>query len=163
MANISSSPLIVSIVGDNTSRSCVIYLNFTPVTATATAAYDSTQNSVLANIASVVPASQQVTIQFVAPFSGTIQVVLALSSSSPSTPVTIMMGSDGAHQPRSIAADAIGALIVSDYQGLANIFLLMLYEIRALKYAVIKSATAEVLDDDDFKASNFVDPDSRSL
>lgn len=82
MANMASFSLIVPIVGDNASTSCVVGLGYTPAAATATAAYDATQNSVLANIATVVPGTMQVTINFVAPFSGTIQVVLALSTST---------------------------------------------------------------------------------
>ena len=85
MANISTFSLVVPITGDNASTSCVISLGYTPATAMATAAYDATGNSALANISSVVPGTMNVTINFVAAFSGTIQVVLALSSSTYST------------------------------------------------------------------------------
>jgi hypothetical protein len=82
MANISTFSLLVPITGDNVSTSCVVNLGYTPATAAATAAYDATGNSALANISSVVPGTMQVTINFVAAFSGTIQVILALSTAS---------------------------------------------------------------------------------
>jgi len=80
MANTTSYPLSISIVGDGVSTSCVVNLGYTPATASAIAAYDSTYNGVLANIASVVPGTSNVTINFVAAFSGTIQVILTLSN-----------------------------------------------------------------------------------
>jgi hypothetical protein len=74
--------LTVTIVGDGVSTSVVVNLGFTPTAASATAAYDATFNSVLANISSVVPGSSSVTINFVAAFSGSILVLLALSSAT---------------------------------------------------------------------------------
>ena len=102
MANVSTFSLVVPITGDNAATSCVINLGYTPATAMATAAYDATGNSVLANISSVVPGTMQVTINFAAAFSGTVQVVLALSSSTYSTaqappiaPPTLTKGAQG--------------------------------------------------------------------
>lgn len=82
MANVASFPLVVAIAGDNVSTTCVVSLGYTPTTSAATAAYDSSYNSVLGNISSVVPGANQVTINFVAAFSGTIQVILAISNST---------------------------------------------------------------------------------
>jgi hypothetical protein len=82
MANIASFPLVVSITGDNVATTVVVGLGYTPTSATLVAAYDSNYNSASANILSVVAGSSQVTINFVAAFSGTIQVVLALSNAT---------------------------------------------------------------------------------
>ena len=89
MANVSTFSLVVPITGDNAATSCVISLGYTPATAAATAAYDATGNSALANIASVVPGTMNVTVNFVAAFSGTIQVILSLSNSNPTPGVGI--------------------------------------------------------------------------
>src|SRR5579864_7987734 len=80
MANTTSFSMVVPVTGDNSSLSCVISLGYTPTAAAASAAYDSTGNSILSNISSVVPGTYSVTINFVAAFSGTIQVVLTLSN-----------------------------------------------------------------------------------
>jgi hypothetical protein len=81
MANIASFPLVVAITGDNASTTCIVSLGYTPTTSVATAAYDANYNSVLANISSVTPGALQVTINFVTAFSGTIQVILAVTNS----------------------------------------------------------------------------------
>ena len=82
MANIASFPLTVSITGDGVSTSVVVGLGYTPASAALVVAYDANYNSVFANISSVVPGSSQVTINFVAAFSGTILVQLALSNAT---------------------------------------------------------------------------------
>jgi hypothetical protein len=51
--------------------------------------------------------------------------------------------------------DMGGQTTVSDITGLATIMQAVLYEIRALKQAVIQSTKAGILNEDDFKASNF--------
>jgi len=81
MANTISCSLIVPVTGDGVSTSCAVNLGYTPTAASATAAYDSTGNSVLSNISSVVPGTYSVTINFAAAFNGVVQVVLALSNS----------------------------------------------------------------------------------
>lgn len=82
MANITSFPFVVQIIGDNVSTSAVVGLGYTPATATLVSAYDANNNNVTANILSVVPGSSQVTINFVAAFSGTVTIQLALSNAS---------------------------------------------------------------------------------
>src|ERR1700688_594930 len=80
MANLVAFPLIIQITGDNVSTSVVVGLGYTPTTATLIAATDVNNNSVAANILSVVPGSSNITINFVAAFNGTITVQLALSN-----------------------------------------------------------------------------------
>jgi hypothetical protein len=82
MANIAAFPLVVSIVGDGVATSVVVNLGYTPTSASLTVAYNASYADVSANISSVVAGSSNVTINFVAPFSGAIQVVLALSSAT---------------------------------------------------------------------------------
>jgi hypothetical protein len=86
MANLASFPLVVSIAGDNIATTAVINMGYTPTSATLVAAYDANYNSVSANISSVVVGSNNVTINFVAAFNGTILVQLALSSSLHNSP-----------------------------------------------------------------------------
>lgn len=82
MANISTFPLVVQITGDNVSTSVVVGLGYTPTTAALVQATDANNNNVSANISSVVPGSSNVTINFLAAFSGTITVQLALSNAT---------------------------------------------------------------------------------
>jgi hypothetical protein len=89
MANIASFPLVVSILGDGVATSVVVGLGYTPTSATLVVAYDANYNSVSANISSVVAGSFKVTINFVAAFSGTILVELALTSATAYTSAEI--------------------------------------------------------------------------
>lgn len=82
MANLASSPLVLFLVGDGVATTAIVNLGYTPATAVLLAASDSNNNSVAANISSVVPGTNNVTINFVAAFSGTICVQLTLTSST---------------------------------------------------------------------------------
>jgi hypothetical protein len=100
--NIASFPINVTVAGDGVSTSVVVGLGYTPTSAALVTAYDANYNNVSANVLSVVPGTLNVTINFVAAFSGNVQILLALANSSfsaaqlqpvsisamPTTPVT---------------------------------------------------------------------------
>ena len=92
MANLTAIQLPVYITGDGVSLTAVVdlantsyslsgiqNLNSHPTTAAAVASYDSLGANIYANISSVVVSGSQVTITFIAPFTGLAQVILAVS------------------------------------------------------------------------------------
>jgi hypothetical protein len=134
----------------------VVVLGYTPTSASLVVAYDANYNNVSANISSVVPGSSNVTINFVAAFSGSIQVFLTLANSvfsnaqlqpvsiatMPTTPVTGTFWQ--ATQPVSGTITATGALTNNNAAPAAT-FLGVLPAIAETAYATVTYTTGNMV------------------
>jgi len=138
MANLTAIQLPVYITGDGVSLTAVVdlantsytlsgiqNLNSHPTAAAAVASYDHLGADVSANISSVVVSGSQVTITFVAPFTGLAQVILSVSypvdGSALTTPVSSATQAVGTnlHAVLDAGAAVIGH-VISDSGSVVN-------------------------------------------